>query len=78
MIITETKIFEREVANLKDREEARTLLAKDVSHYISFFKDEVVDYQVSYTCCSVGEGKCLSAMVILRHKKAEEKKAWRT
>lgn len=67
MVNIEVKTFEEKLSDYKDSSSAREKLAKDVQLYLSFYKDRILDYDVSYNTHTNNEkGLTIGAMVVIR------------
>ena len=76
MIATEVKAFERSSRAEHSHTEAQRLLAQDIHHYIAFFKEKVVDYDISFSNYEGQDGIVFNAILILRHNKDSSGEAW--
>jgi hypothetical protein len=68
MIVIEVKNFERSAKESFSHSEAQKLLGQDIHHYLAFFKDKIVDYDVALSNYVNADDTIFNGMIILRHR----------
>ena len=68
MLKIETKIFSHPVKNMKDLSSANKSIEKEIQEYMSFFKDSLVDYNVSMDIISLDGKLVIQNVIVLRHR----------
>lgn len=75
MIQIEVKTFERKLDH-ENSEESRKLLEQDIHHFIAFFKENLIDYDIALDNYKLNHETHQVAVVVLRHKKVEDQSQW--
>lgn len=68
MLKIETKILSHPVKNVKELTKANNSIEKEIQEYMSFFKDSLVDYNVSSDTISLDGKILIQSTIVLRHR----------